>query len=204
MKRLTSLVLALVASLCSLTAWAERVAPNLPEPQTLESGNRYIMYNVGSNRFIRREGSDVLTSSTLKSVVLITNMGDGTFTIDANLYLDAYTTDRATGMDKLDFTGFDGNLSFDVPLNLVVHLDDANDFLGQVVTLDWLVGVPEEMYNIDNINLSLVNDEGISFLYWLNADGSITFGDHNAIPEPSTWALLILGALGLLYWRRKN
>ena len=28
--------------------------------------------------------------------------------------------------------------------------------------------------------------------------------DPNAVPEPSTWALLILGAAGLLYWRKKN
>ena len=28
--------------------------------------------------------------------------------------------------------------------------------------------------------------------------------DANAVPEPSTWALLILGAAGLMYWRRKN
>ena len=131
-------------------------------------------------------------------------MGDGTFTIDANLYLDAYTTDRATGMDKLDFSGFNGDILFAEPLNLTVHLDDASDFLGQVVTLDWLVGVPEDMYNIDNINLNLVNDEGISFVYWLNADGSITFGDHNAIPEPSTWALLVLGVVALMFWRRRK
>ena len=28
--------------------------------------------------------------------------------------------------------------------------------------------------------------------------------DPNAVPEPSTWALLALGAAGLLYWRKKN
>ncbi|MBR5710564.1 MAG: autotransporter-associated beta strand repeat-containing protein [Thermoguttaceae bacterium] len=28
--------------------------------------------------------------------------------------------------------------------------------------------------------------------------------DSNAIPEPSTWALLILGVAGLIYWRRRN
>ncbi|MBR6435952.1 MAG: PEP-CTERM sorting domain-containing protein, partial [Thermoguttaceae bacterium] len=28
--------------------------------------------------------------------------------------------------------------------------------------------------------------------------------DPNKIPEPSTWALLILGAAGLLFWRKKS
>ena len=27
--------------------------------------------------------------------------------------------------------------------------------------------------------------------------------DGNALPEPSTWALLLLGAFGLMYWRKK-
>ena len=130
--------------------------------------------------------------------------GTGVFVIDSNLYLDAYTTDRGTGMDKLDFSGFDGNVEFTAPINLTVHLDDASDFLGQVVTLDWLIDAPEELYNIDNINLTLLNDDGVSFMYWLNADGSITFGDSNALPEPSTWALLILGAAGLLYFRKRK
>ena len=130
--------------------------------------------------------------------------GTGVFTINSDLYLDAYTTDRATGMDKLDFSDFEGVVDLANPLNLTVHLADANNFINHLATLDWLIGVPEEMFNINNINLSLINDEGYPFLYWLNADGSITIGDHNSIPEPSTWALLILGALGMLYWRKRN
>lgn len=131
--------------------------------------------------------------------------GDGRVIIRGALFLDAYTTDKATGMDKLDFSGFDGDLTLANPLNLTVHLENANDFLGQVVTLDWLIAdVPEELYDIDNVKMTLINDEGISFFYWLNADGTLTFGDHNAILEPSTWALLILGAAGLLYWRKRK
>ena len=30
------------------------------------------------------------------------------------------------------------------------------------------------------------------------------FGSATSVPEPSTWALMILGAAGLLYWRKKN
>ena len=131
--------------------------------------------------------------------------GDGRVILRGTLLLDAYTTDKATGMDKLDFSGFDGDLTLANPLNLIVHLDNASDFLGQVVTLDWLIAdAPEELYNIDNVKMTLLHEEGIYLLYWLNADGTLTFGDHNAIPEPSTWALMILGAAGLLYWRKRN
>jgi len=52
MKLKTLLTLA-VASLCSVHgAWAERVAPTSPEPQTLESGNTYYLYNVGSQKYL--------------------------------------------------------------------------------------------------------------------------------------------------------
>ena len=46
-----------------------------------------------------------------------------------------------------------------------------------------------------------------SAYYWnltLNDGVVLAALDPNAIPEPSTWALLILGAAGLLYWRKKN
>lgn len=53
MKRLTSLALALVASLCSLTVWA-RTAPTFPDvqQQVLEDGKTFYLYNVGSGRFL--------------------------------------------------------------------------------------------------------------------------------------------------------
>ncbi|MBR0238183.1 MAG: PEP-CTERM sorting domain-containing protein [Thermoguttaceae bacterium] len=51
-------------------------------------------------------------------------------------------------------------------------------------------------------------DEGYSWdLAQLYTDGIIALiapqPSPNEIPEPSTWALLILGAAGLMFWRKK-
>ena len=93
MKLKTLLTLA-IASICSVqSAWAERVAPTFPEAQTLESGKTYYLYNVGSGRFIYRDDSDERCSTTTRSAVFITDLGDGTYTIQYssnNYYFCAY------------------------------------------------------------------------------------------------------------------
>jgi hypothetical protein len=38
----------------------------------------------------------------------------------------------------------------------------------------------------------------------LGKDGNLYLVTRYYVPEPSTWALMVLGAAGLLYWRRKN
>ena len=133
--------------------------------------------------------------------------GDGRVILRGALLLDAYTTEKATGMDKLDFTGLDPDNSevvFGDDFNIVVHLNDVNDFLGQVVNLAWAPGLSGDLINDANIALSISNSDG-KIMYWgFNEDGSIYFADANAIPEPSTWALLILGAAGLLFVRKRK
>ena len=52
MKTIRLLLALVLASVCSVQgAWA-RIEPTLPEAQTLESGNVYYLYNVGSDRFL--------------------------------------------------------------------------------------------------------------------------------------------------------
>ena len=53
MKKLTlSFIAICLASLCSLTVMAERVAPTMPTPCDPDSGQTYVLYNVESGLFI--------------------------------------------------------------------------------------------------------------------------------------------------------
>ena len=38
----------------------------------------------------------------------------------------------------------------------------------------------------------------------LGKDGNLYLVTRYYVPEPSTWAMMILGVAGLLYWRKKN
>ena len=73
------------------------------------------------------------------------------------------------------------NLS-DVYANLEEHLDFSTS------------PKVEQLFNDGYITLALVGNNNIIRL-------SI---DRNAVPEPSTWALLVLGAAGLAYMRKRS
>ena len=106
MKKLTSLVLVFLTSMFSLTSWAaDRVAPTSPKPQTLESGHTYFLYNVGSGQFLYRENSMVRASKTTVTGIIITEAGDGTYTMqfsDNNSYIWTSSSDMKTqsGVDS--------------------------------------------------------------------------------------------------------
>lgn len=74
MKKLTSLVLALVASMCSMqSAWA-RTAPTFPKAQTMKSGKTYYLYNPGSDQFVFLNGSSVYADPSSCSALTVTNV----------------------------------------------------------------------------------------------------------------------------------
>lgn len=76
MKKLTSLVLALVASMCSLTSWAaERALPAVPANAAPVSGQTYYLYNVETRLFL--SSYNTIGESALD--VLVTVNDDGAF-----------------------------------------------------------------------------------------------------------------------------
>lgn len=59
MKELKLFLTLIVLSICSMqSAWADRVAPELPSAQTLESGTTYYLYNVMEGKFVCRSTTD--------------------------------------------------------------------------------------------------------------------------------------------------
>ncbi len=113
-----------------------------------------------------------------------------------------------TGADVLACKTFTWN-------NGTVKLDWQDDEIPFLATCDIIASESSDLTNVyknlkDNFDLSAIPT--VARLY---NDGYITISlagdnkniirlsiDRNAVPEPSTWALLVLGVVGLMYWRK--
>ena len=98
MNRTKTRLALLVASICLCTSvWAERVAPTLPDFTTLESGNTYYLYNVGTGKFLTR--STVSSTyypgvGTYGAAITVAQASNGSYTLrfadgTTTYYLDA-------------------------------------------------------------------------------------------------------------------
>ena len=128
----------------------------------------------------------------------------GTLTMDGDFTADAWSTlffeQDSTGIDQLIIlSGGTINISDDAVLELAMTspvpgatytlIDVADGLSGDYATADFWNGIlsPESGY------------------YWnLSVDGNHVFAsiDANAVPEPSTWALLVLGVIALFLRKR--
>ncbi|MBR0037685.1 MAG: leucine-rich repeat protein [Bacteroidales bacterium] len=89
MKKLNLLLAIFAVSIGAVQDLTARTAPTLPEAQTLESGQTYYLYNVGSKKFVYHYSSYARTSETARTGVIITAL-DGNYTLqfsDNNYYL---------------------------------------------------------------------------------------------------------------------
>ncbi|MBR0239280.1 MAG: PEP-CTERM sorting domain-containing protein [Thermoguttaceae bacterium] len=132
----------------------------------------------------------------------------GTLTVDGDVVLNS----AAILLIEQDETGIDQLIakSFNIDDNAVLELAVESTQPGQSYEIlfqkDGNTAVDfEDKYATDDFWNSILSSE--SGYYWnLSVNGNVVMAtlDANAVPEPSTWALLILGAAGLLYWRKRK
>lgn len=84
MKKIRLLLALILASVCSIQGMrAERTAPTFPNDQakTLESGQTYYLYNIGSGQFAYQQNNSARASATSRNSVIITEVSEGIYTI---------------------------------------------------------------------------------------------------------------------------
>ena len=130
----------------------------------------------------------------------------GTLTMDGDFTADTWSTllfeQDSTGIDQLIIlSGGTINISDDAVLELAMTSPVPGATYTLIDVEDGLTG----KYATDDFWTGILSPA--SGYYWnLYVDGNTLYAsiDANAVPEPSTWALLILGAMGLLYWRKRR
>ena len=129
----------------------------------------------------------------------------GTLNVDGVFKADALSTlifeQDANGMDSLSASSFDIAPNAEIQLDItaispgatydiIVNTSDAGFTAEQGSESFWLNLLADDLPYY--LNLSVVNNHMVRLHI-----------DANAVPEPSTWALLVLGAVGLMYLRRR-
>lgn len=131
------------------------------------------------------------------------------------------TSGRGTNFDGINVAGnlnFAGATTLDLSFNFAGSTVDWSDSLWSTSitgTAGWLIyDVTGTLSNFSNLSLTAANwtdgqgdlfnsvRAGNSFSFY--QDGSDIYLNYTVIPEPSTWALLVIGVTGVMILRRRR
>ena len=137
----------------------------------------------------------------------------GTLTVDGNFTLNPGSTllmeigTNEEGNPAADQLIVNGNATFEPGSFIYLDLDENSSLVGGDTFTAILQANNSADFGDDFIDKFVRSYYFTDLQYTKLGDGTYAitgYLDPNAVPEPSTWALLALGAAGLLYWRKKN
>ncbi len=138
------------------------------------------------------------------SIGTLTENGDFTLESGATYLLEIGKDD--SGNVIADQLIVNGNAYFDEGSIIWIGMDEGSSFVGNdafsaTITANNATDILDSVYNA--LQSYYFTDLGVSLTdpTTLLISGRV---DPNAVPEPSTWALLILGAAGLAYMRKRS
>ena len=117
-----------------------------------------------------------------------------------------FNLDGGTLLMEIDSTGSD-QLIVTGRLNLGDNSSILLDFVNGLSPNEEFAVVLDADNSADLDVLSFVDSSYFSYLSYENGSGLWVLSgkvDANAVPEPSTWALLTLGVFSLLFWRKRS
>ncbi|MDO4569530.1 MAG: PEP-CTERM sorting domain-containing protein [Planctomycetia bacterium] len=152
-------------------------------------------------------GGDFASNGTKFNIGSDTEAGMLTFSNSAALTngvinIDIFSTDFFTGFDQilaedtLDVTGAQFNITFDD--TYTPTSDDYFDIAISNLSENGILGFNADAFTFDGAGLWAASLVGDGSIIRISADAT------SAVPEPSSWALLILGGISLAWFGRRR
>ena len=143
--------------------------------------------------------SDIIVNS---GATLSPGNSVGTLNVTGGVTLN----DGSTLLIEQDETGIDVLNATTLTVSENAIIDIAGTYLQPGATYTILTQAEDFAETYDDLFWNSLLTPTSAYYWDLSVVGNMVLAavDSNAVPEPSTWALLILGAAGLLYWRKRK